>query len=145
MNDKDSVSPKLHKKLLLYILIFLIGAGIVIFDIFTKREPLSYPLSGFIIGVLIGLITGRMYQIQWDDKTQQVITHIDLFGGIIFLIYMIFTLYKQDLIQLFTFGAAVTTTSIAVLAGVMLGRLLGIRKYVRKAISKHLKDLQEQK
>ena len=141
MNDKGAASPKLHQKLLLYILIFLIGAGLVIFDLVTKHEPLSYPLSGFIVGLGIGLITRRMYQIQWDDQTQQVVSHIDFYGGILFLIYMIFVLYKQDLIQLFAFGAVVTTTSISVLAGVMLGRILGIRKYIHKAISQHLQDL----
>lgn len=98
---------------------------------------LSNPLNPFaaavvpVVGLGVGVIVGRMYRISWDAEASAVIGNIDWIGGIVLVVYLVFAFSRERLVgQWIDDATDVTTLVLGLTAGVMLGRVLAMRRSI---------------
>jgi Kef-type K+ transport system membrane component KefB len=99
---------------------------------------LDLGILGFAIGIMIGIVSSRMFHISWNHDAEKVVSRFDRFGIIVLIFYILLKLSREKIINYFAQGFEVGTIGFAVLAGIMIGRSLGTR-------GKILQILKEQK
>jgi hypothetical protein len=91
-----------------------------------------------LLGGGIGVIITRIYKISWDHNAEKVIHHLDLYGIVILVLYGLFEFFRTTIVGYFIQGPSVALTSLALLAGLMIGRVLGIRGKISAVIKENL-------
>ena len=125
---------KIKAQIIFYSIIFLVLTGIVAFRLFKGNLGVTYSIIGFILGILTGIFATRIFRITWDDSVGKVVARLDALGIIIFLLSIGLEIIQEKYLGYFIHGQMVLIVSFAVFAGVMLGRLLGIRKRVLEVL-----------
>jgi hypothetical protein len=125
---------KIKIRLIIYIVIALAMYAITIYYIAKDEVGFTLPILGALIGLGGGYLTSRIFKIKWDKRGQQVISEYDFIGGAILGLYVIFEIYRDQIVGYFIQGPAVVAVSFAVLGGIMIGRILGISRKVNKII-----------
>jgi hypothetical protein len=126
-NHSHHLDKRLRFRLRLYFLIALILLCILIFDVARGTLRLDYGFLGLLTGAGIGIISSRMFHTSWDKNAKKVISRLDTFGLGILLLYIVFEVLQDKIVTLFTHDVQVATTGFAVLAGSMIGRVIGTR------------------
>lgn len=140
-------SGKLHKKitLQLYMMLgmILVGLGIIIYDIIVGRISPLIAFITIVVTTLIGYFMARMNKIVWDEEQELLVAgKMDWTNGIILAVYMSLRLgSKYFLNNIYHNTATVFAISMAILAGIALGRFLGISFTVRKTYLKRSSPL----
>lgn len=124
---RKHIDKKLQRSLRIYFIISLILIGVISFEIITGVVKIEFALIGIAIGVFLGFFTARMYHISWDHDAKQIVSKLDKFGGIILVLYIILAFSRKIIISYFIHGPAVGGVSIAIVTGIMVGRVLGTR------------------
>lgn len=132
------INKRLQIQLRLYFLITLILLGLLIYNFAKGSISLEYGILGVGAGIIIGIIASRMYHISWNSDANKVVGKLDRLGVIILIGYILFEVFREHIVSYFTHGAQVGAVGFAILAGVMFGRILGMR-------GKIIKVLEEQK
>lgn len=132
------VDKKLKFRLRLYFIIAIVMLSIVFYDIFKNILSIEFALIATGIGIAVGVISARMSNISWNKDANKIATSLDKFGVIFTGIYIVFAVFRQQLIGLFVHGPIVGAISFSIAAGVMIGRVVGTRGAI-------LKILEEQK
>jgi hypothetical protein len=90
---------------------------------------------GLVLGVGVGILASRTVHLRWDDFEQRVVGRLDAVGVVVLLLYVVFSLTRSRLVGQWVDGDAVAPVSLSVLAGAMLGQVLGVRRGVRRLMS----------
>lgn len=133
---KRHVHHKLARRIKLYLFISLAMIGIVVYEVITTGLNPFIALGLGIGGIVIGFFLSRMFQIFWDKKEQIITSRIDKIGWILLWLYMVFSLSRHFLISYFVQASFVSAITFSIVAGVMIGRFLGIRKTVMRILRK---------
>lgn len=121
------VDKKLRNKLRMY---FVISAALIVavsYEIITGVVGFPFVLAGMAIGILLGFIVARVFHISWDHDAKQTISRLDILGGVILALYVVFAIFRAKIIGSFVHGQAIGGVSISITTGIMIGRMLGIR------------------
>lgn len=121
-------------RLRIYILISVILVVIVVYEIAFGLVPFVLALAGILLGVLLGIVTARMFRLSWDHDSNLIVARLDMFGGVIIALYILFAIFRSNIIGYFTHGSFVGGISIAVATGVMVGRVVGTRGRIMKIL-----------
>ena len=132
---RKHIDTKLRNRLRIYFLISVILLGVVIFEIVTGVVGLAYAILGIVIGMLLGFVSARMFHLSWDHDAKKIVSRLDLFGGVILVLYIIFAIFRSRLIGYFIHGPAVGGVSISIVTGIMIGRVIGTRGRIRQILS----------
>jgi len=133
------LDKKLRYRLTVYFIISFALVGIVIYHIIVDQVSTFFPLLGLAIGVGIGVVMSRMFHITWDHGAKKAISHMDEFGILILVVYIVFAFYRDDIIGRLVHGPAFVATSFAVLTGLMIGRLIGIRDRIKVVVTENMR------
>jgi hypothetical protein len=118
---------RLRLRLRLYFLISLILICVVLYEIISGVVPLSFAFFGVVFGILLGIVTARMFHLSWNKDVKKIVSRLDMMGGVILVLYIIFAVFRGRIIGHFIHGSAVGGVSVALVTGIMLGRVLGTR------------------
>ncbi len=132
------VTPGLQIRLAIYFIIAIVMIGIAAYTIAKDEIRVFFPIIGMFVGIAIGAAVTRINKISWDHGAKRVITELDAFGVCILIVYIIFEIYRQTIVAYFVHGPSVISTSFALLAGVMAGRILGIQRKISQHLNEHL-------
>ncbi len=121
------IDKRLRFRIRIYLLISLILLGVLLFNVIRGALRIDYGLLGLMGGTGVGIIASRMFHTSWDSNAKKVISRIDTFGVGILLLYIVFEILREDIVKIFTGDVQVATTGFAVLAGLMLGQVIGMR------------------
>ena len=138
----DKIRPHLHSflriRLAYYLTISILLAGFVIYNSYQDSISGLYSAGGVIIGISIGFFITRIHKIYWDEKIGKVVGRFDFYGLVLLALLILFQIFREKLIRDFDVvdDIDVTTTGFAVLAGIMYGRVLGIRGNVVQVLKK---------
>lgn len=139
MPTKKPIHHHLDKRLLyrliMYAIISVVMIGIVGYDISILHVSLMLAIGGILIGVGIGFFSSRSSKLMYDKELKKVISRMDLFGGVILGLYIAFSLYRKNLIGYFVHGPSVAAVSFALVAGVMMGRIIGLRRRIKQVLT----------
>lgn len=129
---------KLQLRLIFYVLIAASILGIGIYHIIFGKIPIMFPTIGLVIGMIIGILASRMFHLTWDHRAQMVISRIDTIGIIILIVYVALEVNRNTLVRYFVQDSSAISVSFALLAGIMVGRIIGIRRKVKMVLEENL-------
>jgi hypothetical protein len=129
---KKPVARRLRIRLALYFFIFIIVLMIVIFHIVVDHANPFYALLGLAAGITLGIVASRMNKILWNADATEIISQFDTVGIIILILYVVFELFREKIVEQFVGGPSVIAVSFALLSGLMLGRVIGLRRKIRQ-------------
>jgi hypothetical protein len=132
------IDKKLRNRLRIYFVISIILIVVVVYEITSRLVPFTFALLGVGVGILLGIVTARMFHLSWNHDAKKIVSRLDIFGGVILMLYIIFAIFRSQIISYFIHGSAVGGVSISIVMGIMIGRVLGTR-------GKIIKILKEQK
>lgn len=121
-------------RLSIFLVIALIIFGVVLRDVYEGLLTWQLAVVGIGIGAVIGYILGRILTVSWHETKQKAVLEMDVVGIIAIILYVALRVSENWLFGHWLSGAALSTLSLAVLAGVLLGRFLGLRISVMKLI-----------
>jgi hypothetical protein len=128
------LDKKLRFRLRLYFAIAVLLLLFFIYELIRGDLNIVNGLLGLLMGTGFGIITTRMFHISWDSDAKRVVGRLDIFGIGILIIYAIVEIFRNQIVSYFTHGTEVTAVSFAVLAGIMFGRVLGMRGKIIKIL-----------
>ena len=130
--SRKIVNRKIKVKLWVYFLVFIISLILSMFHFAKGSISFYFPLGGFIVGFLIGHIVSRINKVTWDEDIEIIDLKLDKLGILILVVYMLFVIFKNVLIEDIVHLHHISSISLAVLSGTMLGHAVALRKKVSK-------------
>ena len=139
--SKEFVHKKLIFKLRMFVLIFTIMTGIIIFDIAEDVISIPLAITGFALGLIVGFTLGYLSNIFWHPETGKVVTQLDMVGFVILAVYISFSISRNWLFGHWIHGPALTAFCFSIASGVTLGRFLSTRFQIKDILTEqgHLK------
>lgn len=125
------IDKKIVFRARLYAIIFIIMLLFLLRDIFQGIISPQFFFAGLSLGVTLGVLASRMFQLSWDKDNKRIIARLDSFGIVILVFYILFSFFRNDLITFFVHGPMVGAISLAVLTGSFFGQLLGMRNGIK--------------
>ncbi len=136
---KKDVEPRLIRRLKIFAIIITIILIIEIYKVLLGKTNISLAIFGFLIGITIGLITGKISKIIWDPETEKVVSRLDKIGIIFLIFYVCVAIGKRWLFGHWLHGTDLGTFTLTFIAGVFLGRLFTMIKRIKQVLRKKIK------
>lgn len=133
---KKHVDKKLIQRLLMYFIMSLAILGFVIYEIVISSIYRWIAGIAIIIWFWLGLLTHRMFLIYRHEDDQKVLSRVDRLWGTILIIYILFSIFRKQIIGYFFHGPAILAVTMALVFGLMLGRVIGMRNKIIKILKK---------
>lgn len=135
---RAQLSPKLRRQLRIFSLIALILLALVLYRVVRGEVEMGPALVALALDVALGAVVSRVYRLGWNEETQLIVGEIDIVGGVILALYLLFALTKGRLIGLWVADAhEAAVLGLGLTGGVMVGRLVftggGIRALLAAA------------
>jgi O-antigen/teichoic acid export membrane protein len=130
------VDKRLRFRLAIFLAIGLVILGFVGYDVLRAELSWWLALLAIALGVLAGYGIGRAAQIRWHETEEKVVSQMDVVGIAAILIYVGFRFSSNWLIGHWLTGVALSTFTLAVLGGALVGRFLGIRHSVKRTLDR---------
>lgn len=122
-----NIDKKLTFRLRLFAIISILMLGVVLYDIFTNILAIEFAVVVILAGVILGIISARMYHLSWNHDAQKIVSRLDIVGVIILVFYIVFVIFRSKLIGFFVHGPTVGAVGFSITAGIMIGRIIGTR------------------
>lgn len=132
---KKHIDVKLINRLRIFIIMYVALLAYMIYDISTHAFNPWLIIAAFIGGVIIGYLAGRMFDIRWHEETSKVVARLDKIGVIILILYIAFSVAREQIFSLWFQGAFLTAFSLTFGTGAILGRLLMMSKNIKKVLT----------
>ena len=129
---------KLVFRLSIFLLIALIILGIVVYDVAIGYLAWWMAALSFLAGTAAGYVLGRILTVRWHETEQKAVMEMDVAGFVAIGIYIGLRFGENWLFGYFLSGTALSTLSLAFLAGALFGRFLGLRKSVVKVVRENV-------
>jgi len=124
---RHHIDKKLQTRLRLYFIIAIVLLLIVIYNILRGDLSLFLSLVTFVIGIVAGIVSARMFHLSWNRDAAKIVSHLDGLGVVILILYILFAFMRETLLSLYVAAPLIGAATFAILAGIMLGRVLGTR------------------
>jgi len=135
LKKRKKISHHVDKKILMRARIFGFVSLVFVFilgqDFFNGTISLAYLLGALIVGITVGMLASRMYHLSWDHDGKKVVGRLDAVGIVVLVLYILFAIFRKTLVGVVVHGPMIGTVTIAVMGGLFLGQILGIRNGVR--------------
>ena len=128
------IDNKLVFRLRMFFVIFLAITIFVIYDVIQMPLSILFVILSYALGTIIGFVASRMFNIVWHEKQEKVVSELDRVGVIILVLYFVVALSRNYIAGLFFSGQILIIISFSVIAGIMLGRLIGTGLKIRKVL-----------
>ena len=128
---RQRIDRSIRLRVTIYSVIFLVMAVLVVVDVVRIGGSAVLPVVICLVGgVAVGLVVSRMFRIGWDAVSGRVVGRIDVVGAVILVLYIAFSVFRSRLVGLWVEAPVAGVASLAVLAGVMAGQVVGTRNGV---------------
>lgn len=132
INLQHKIHRQLKLRLIFYFCVLCIALAIAIYHILQDWVNVFFPAIGLFLGIVIGVYLSRIHKITWDKRAKKVISQMDTIGILMFIVYVVFTIYREQIIDQFIHGPAVVAVSFSLLAGIMYGRISGVQGKIKE-------------
>jgi len=130
----QSVDRRLIVRLRIYIIVMILLLAVIIYEVVQGTFVIQLPIVGIIIGLFVGIIVSRMYNLSWDEETNNVIGEIDRIGAVILVGYLIFIFTKSYFLGYYVQGTYLFAIILGITAGTMLGRVLATSRGINQIL-----------
>ena len=133
---KRHIHYKLARRIKLYFFISIVMVGVVVYEVIATGLSPFIALWLGILGIFIGSLFARMFKVYRDRKEMMITSRMDQIGGILLWVYLMFSVARHFIISHYVQASFVFAITFAIVAGVMIGRFLGMRKSILKILKK---------
>lgn len=130
----QNIDSRIIKRLRNYLLVMFILLVLIVFEVLNGRFNILFSTGGILMGLLIGVIVSRVYNLSWDEETNNVIGRIDWIGAVILVCYLIFIFTKTQLLGYWVQGTSLFALVLGITAGTMLGRVLSTKRGIERVL-----------
>lgn len=134
----DSITKKVDRRLIvrlrIYIVVMLALLIVIVFEVIQGKLSIQWALGGILIGLGIGIIVSRVYNLSWDEESNNVIGTIDGIGSVILISYLIFVFTKTNVMSYWVEGNTLFAIILGITTGTMLGRVLTTKRGIEKIL-----------
>jgi len=131
---RHTIDRRLRFRMGIFLAIGVVILGVGFYDILRGELAWWLALAALLIGAAVGYGLGRMARIRWHDEEERVISQMDVIGFAAILVYVALRLGSNWLFAQFLSGAALSTMSLILLGGALLGRYLGLRHSIAQLL-----------
>jgi hypothetical protein len=128
------VSRRLAIRQALFIGIAILLTLFVLYEVIFNAVPWYDLFGAYVVGLPIGHALGRMLKIRWHESDEQAISETDAAGTIALVLYIAFAASREWILGHWFAAALVLPISLALAAGLLLGRYLAIRNSVNRVL-----------
>lgn len=132
--SRKHVNKKLIFKLRRLAIVFLIISVIISYEVLSGVIHPLLAIGGLVSGYSIGALLGRFSNIHWHEETGKVISKWNKITIAILIIYLCFTFSKRWIFGHWLQGSMLTAFSFSLASGIMMGRIISIRKQIREIL-----------
>jgi len=132
---KRHIDRKLIFRIRIFYVIGIIMTGLMLYDILGGMIGFELSLGGFLLGLFLGFIATRMFIIHWHDEKAKVVSRFDTIGIFVMLLYVAFSASRTWFFGHWIHGSVLTAFTYSILAGVMIGRIVGMRLKIKNILS----------
>jgi len=125
---REHLDRRLLLRLRFYLVLMLIEFAVIAVELLNGSFALTSALFFAAVGLIIGIILTRRFQLSWDEKTNTVAGSTDVIGAIILVCYLIFVFTKPEILGLYEQGHQLLLCLLALSAGTQVGRIIGTRR-----------------
>ena len=126
----------LHRRIIIQILIIAVAAIFLLVavahDAVIDDIGLGMVALGLAIGLIVGFLSGRMFNLKWHPDTEKVIMTMDAMSFVVIGLYIAFRIFGTQLLGDYLHGEALTAFTFALLGGLLLGRLVSMARSIKK-------------
>ncbi|MCE8429881.1 MAG: hypothetical protein J5U19_16020 [Candidatus Methanoperedens sp.] len=98
----------------------------MLYEVLEGIIGIELALGGFFLGLFLGFIATRMFIIHWHEERAKVVSRFDTIGIFVMLLYIAFSASRTWLFGHWIHGSVLTAFTYSILAGVMIGRIVGM-------------------
>lgn len=135
IDQNKHIDKKLLRRARMLVAILVIMTGILIYEVYISHISALLLIFGIILGLAVGFLAGRMFSIEWHEEKRKVIGRLDMIGGIVLALYIIFSIARHWIFEHWLDGAVLSAFTICFIEGAMLGRILSMRFNIRKILT----------
>ncbi len=135
---KKHIDRKLIFRIRIFYVMGIILTGLMMYDVLEGIIGIELSLGGFLVGLFLGFIATRMFIIHWHEERAKIVSRFDTIGIIIMLLYVAFSVSRTWLFGHWIHGSILTAFTYSILAGIMIGRIVGMRIKIKNILSKQL-------
>ncbi len=128
------MDEKIIKRLKGYRGIALIFLVIVTIEVILGFFNPFIAILGILAGVVLGILSNRIFHLHWDEESEQVISNVDRLGVVILILYFIVAIYRRFFLEDYFEGTPLLILTLSIIAGTMIGRLLTTIVLVRRIL-----------
>lgn len=137
--SKTQIARKhVHNRILFQFVVFIaltaVLASVVTIDMLHEQMNALWVIGSLIAGVLMGVAAGRIFAIKWHEDTQKVILSLDKLSFLLILAYAAFRYVSEQFLGHILHGQELTIITFTLLAGIMIGRFVGMGNSVVKIL-----------
>jgi hypothetical protein len=88
-----------------------------------------------IIGLAVGFIAGRIFDIKWHKDSRQIVGMMDELGIVILVLYMTFSIFRRQIFGQFIHGPLLTAFTFSLMGGITLGQVTSSVRSIRKILT----------
>lgn len=132
---KKHIDRKLIFSMRIFYVIGIILTGLMLYDVLEGIIGIELSLGGFLLGLFLGLIATRMFIIHWHEERAKVVSRFDTIGIFVLLFYVAFSASRAWLFGHWIHGYVLTAFTYSILAGIMIGRIAGMRLKIKNILS----------
>ncbi len=101
---------------------------VILYRIIVSGNAFQYPLIALAIGLVVGIVVSRMYEISWNKEAEQVVSRMDIYGALFLIAYIAFEIASHYFIEQWLEGPLVLTVILSSVGGALVGRGFGMLK-----------------
>jgi hypothetical protein len=132
--NRPLIGSRLRTRLLIFAVGGIILLGLIGYDIAIGIISWEIGIISLIVGLLIGYIYGRLARVRLHETTQQVVMQYDIITYVIIAGYIVLSYFRDILLSDYLSGAALEAVSLALVSGILIGRIFGLNIAILKLL-----------
>lgn len=131
---RKHVHGRLWWRQLIYLIAAAVLTALIIYDMATGAVGWYFEVLAYAIGTLVGYGYGRLARVRWHETDEHVMIQNDAVSILIIIAYLVLRSGSDFLLRDWFTGAALSAITFAFLAGILLGRYLGIIRSIYRVL-----------
>ncbi|WP_324672721.1 hypothetical protein [Hymenobacter sp. GOD-10R] len=127
---RQFVHRRLRLRLRMFALVFTLMLSIVMYDLIKLDTQVPPAIGAAMGGFVVGMLLARIANIRWHEEASQVVAKMDKLGIVVLVCYVAFAFSRRWIFGHWFAGTELSVVAMSFTAGVMLARLLFMRREI---------------
>jgi len=132
------IDKKLLRRIYIYFIFSIIMFIVSLYELYATNYKLIYAIIIELIWIWIWLLITRMFHISWNKEQKQVISKIDVLWWIILTLYIIFSIIRHYIFNLYLPNNLILPVTFSLISWIMVWRFIWMKYKVIKILKYNL-------